>query len=65
MFSGAPTKVLFCCPKCTAGYQAAQIRRSPRIVRIAGSFKCVVCTTEILGWDGDYDYRDWKPVEIQ
>ena len=64
MVMGSPITVVFCCRKCTAGYQASQARRSDRLIRIVGSFKCNVCSSEVYSWDGDYDYRDWKAIEL-
>jgi hypothetical protein len=64
MVMGSPITVVFCCPKCAAGYQASQARRSDRLIRIVGRFRCVVCSNEVYSWDGDYDYRDWKAIEL-
>jgi hypothetical protein len=60
MENGGQTKVLFCCAKCGAAYQAIQ-RRSP--VRATGSFKCQVCRETLHSWAGRYDYFDWKAIE--
>jgi hypothetical protein len=64
MFMGSLITVVFCCSKCTAGYQANQVRRSERLSRIVGSYRCDVCSTEVSSWDGDYDYRDWKAIDL-
>ena len=44
-----------------AGYQAAQ---NPRTEDTSGSFRCVVCQTEIYALSGPYAYLDWQAVEL-
>jgi hypothetical protein len=60
MENSGQTKVLFCCAKCGAGYQAIQ-QWSP--VRATGSFKCQVCRETLHSWAGRYDYFDWKAID--
>jgi predicted SprT family Zn-dependent metalloprotease len=60
MENSGQTKVLFCCAKCGAAYQAIQ-QRSP--VRATGSFKCQVCRETLHSWAGRYDYLDWKAID--
>jgi hypothetical protein len=59
MISRTRATVLFCCPKCGAGYQATQVQ-SPAHSK---SFECQVCRTEVHAWSGAYDLFDWKAVE--
>ena len=59
MISRTWPTVLFCCPKCGAGYQATQVHSPAQ----SQSFKCQVCRTEVHAWSGAYDFLDWKAVE--
>jgi hypothetical protein len=56
------TTVLFCCPRCGAGYQAEQ-RAQGESKTIPGHFDCQVCGREILAWTDRYEYVNWKAVE--
>jgi rubredoxin len=62
MTSGTQVTVLFCCPKCGAGYQSTQEQHP---IRTSGSFKCQVCGIEVHSWSGIYDFFDWKAVEMK
>src|SRR5262245_22752360 len=62
MENGGQTKVLFCCAKCGAAYQAIQ-QWSP--VRATGSFKCQVCRETLHSWAGRYDYSIGDPSTLR
>jgi len=53
-------RVIFCCARCEAAYQAIQQRLG---VRVTGSFKCQVCRETLHSWAGRYDYFDWTAIE--
>jgi hypothetical protein len=61
MKRGIQITVRFCCTKCGALYQATQERMS---IRATGSFKCHVCKEVLHSWAGEYDYFDWKAIEV-
>jgi hypothetical protein len=61
MQRGFAVTVIFCCPKCGAGYQAKQERHAFLGLH---SFDCQVCKGEVHSWSGAFDYVDWEAVEV-
>jgi hypothetical protein len=55
------TKVIFCCQKCGACYQATQ-ELSPD--RKSGRFDCEVCKTQVYAWSGRYNFFHWNAFEM-
>jgi hypothetical protein len=53
--------VIFCCPKCGAGYEAKQARHAFLGFR---NFNCHICRAKVFEWSGVFDYVDWKAAEV-
>jgi hypothetical protein len=49
----------FKCPKCGLEYRGT---KEPFPFIRAGRFDCIVCTTEVHAWSGNYDYVGWKDI---